>query len=682
MAGSAPTVGALAQAGVALPAAASARRYPPFAAATIAAALAAVVLLLPGSPAVPVGDPTFWALAAAVLAGELLPIRLPRRDGLEDIALSTPFAFALLLSAGPLPAVAVYAFASVVHDVADRRTPLKAAFNAAQYALSLLAGAAVLALGGAAAPAAGAIDGDLPLVVAAGVAIFSINQVLVGVGTALVTGGRIRDLVVGDLPFQSWTAGFLLTMGPIALVISERHLALLPLLLFPMLAIRLGGREAIINAHRAWHDDLTDLPNRRLMHQRVRDATEAARRRGDGMVVGILDLNGFKAVNDTLGHEQGDRLLCDVGARLAAAVPADATLARVGGDEFGVVLPGLTAIEGRMAVARLLAALDEPFELASLSVQVDAGAGIAAYPQDGTAADDLLRHADVALYSAKAAQTEIEAYSAEDDEHTIDRLALAAQLRRGLTRGEVVVHFQPKVAVVPGRRHAVEALARWNHPQLGLIGPAGFIPLAEQSSLLKPLTHHVLALTLRQCRVWRAEGLDLRVCVNLSARSLLDRDLPGEIARLLEAEGLPADVLQLEITESRLVTDFRRAEHVLAALRTLGVTLAIDDFGTGFSSLAQLTRLPVDEIKIDKSFVLGMESSRSDEAIVRSTIELGRTLSLDVTAEGVETPEAYAHLVELGCHFAQGFHLGRPASAESCGRDLRRFIRSEAARVA
>ena len=666
------------QAGVTTDAPPSARRFPPFAAATISLAVASVVLLLPGSAAVPTGDAVFWALAVAVLAGELLPIRLPRRDGLEDITLSTPFAYALLLSAGVLPAVAVYAFSSLVRDAVDRTSPLKTAFNAAQCALSLLAGAALLAVAGAAVATAGALDGDLALVLVAGVGIFAVNQVLVGVGTALVTGGRIRDLVIGDLPFQSWTAGFLLTLAPLALVAADRNVALVPLLFLPMLAIRIGGRQAILNAHRAWHDDLTDLPNRRLLHQRLIEAIGEAGRDDGSVAVAIIDLNGFKAVNDTLGHEQGDRLLCDVGTRLTVAVPANATFARLGGDEFGVVLPGATLIEGRLAIAQLFVALEEPFELDGLAVQVDASAGIAAYPQHGSEAVDLLRHADVALYSAKSGQTELEAYTAEDDEHSLDRLALAGQLRRGLARGELIVHFQPKVAVAAGRRHGVEALVRWNHPQLGLIGPAGFIPIAEQSSLLKPLTLHVLEVTLRQCRAWRDDGLDLRVSVNLSARSLLDRDLPDDVGRLLAASGLPGDVLQLEITESRLVSDFRRAEFVLAGLRELGVGLAIDDFGTGFSSLSQLQRLAVDEIKIDKSFVLNMATNADDAAIVRSTIELGRTLALDVTAEGVETPEAYAQLVALGCHFAQGYHVGRPAPADACRRDLARFVKAEA----
>jgi diguanylate cyclase (GGDEF)-like protein len=676
MAGSAPTAGALLQATAPR---VLAHRFPVFAAATIAAAVVAVAALVPSASAARLDEGTFWLLAGAIIASELLPIRLPRRDVLEEVVLSTTFAFTLMLWAGPLPAIGIYAAGVLLRDALDRTEPLKAVFNAAQESLSILAGAAVLALAAVPAPSPGYLDGALPFVLLAAVATFAVNQLLAGTATALLTDGRVRDLVLGDLPYQVWTGGFLLTLAPLALDAVEDHPLLLPLLFLPLIAIRIGGGQAVLNAHRAWHDDLTDLPNRLLLHQRAADALEQASRHGDGLVVAILDLNAFKAVNDTLGHARGDELLRDVGARLRAAAPPEATLARLGGDEFGFLLPTTTLADGRFAVGRIISALDEPFDVDGLAVQVDASAGLAAFPQHGRTAQDLLRHADVALYAAKSNQMPVEAYSPDDDEHSIDRLALAAQLRRGLQRGELIVHFQAKLALGGGRRHGVEALARWNHPQLGLIGPEGFIPLAEQSSLLKPLTLRVLDEALRQTRLWRDEGLDLRVSVNLSARSLLDHDLPGDVGRLLAKWGLPSSALQLEITESRLVSDFGRAERVLTGLRDLGVGLAIDDFGTGFSSLAQLQRLPVQEIKIDKSFVLNMATSADDAAIVRSTIELGRTLALDVTAEGVETPEAFAQLTALGCHFAQGYHVGRPAPGDACARDLRRFIRDGAA---
>ena len=667
MAAVTPTAGALASA--ARPGVAGTGRYPLFAAATIAAAAAALLLVLPGTPSVPAGEPAFWVLAVAVAVGELRPIRLPRGDDLEDIVLSTPFAFALVLVAGPAAGLLAYVVFSVVHDLVNRTSALKTAFNAAQYALSLLAGYGVLVLLGGGTAAA-----PLAAVLLACVAVFAVNQVLVGVGTALVSGGRVRDLVLGDLPFQAWTSGFVLSLAPLAAVTADHSVVLVALFLPPLLAIQIGGRQAVLNAHLALHDALTGLPNRAMLALRLRDAIAHQARHEQPVATAILDLNGFKAVNDTLGHDEGDRLLDQVARRLDQALPAGATLARLGGDEFGLVLPGADAFLARELVGLLLTELERPFELDGIAVHADAAAGIAAYPQHGDAPHDLLKRADVALYCAKARRTAAEIYRPEDDDHSIDRLALAAQLARGIARGELVVHFQPKYALTAGRRHGVEALVRWEHPQLGLIGPSGFVPLAEQSSLLRPLTLFVLEASLRQCRAWRDDGLDLRVAVNVSARTLLDRELPRDVEALLEQTGVPADALQIEITESRVVAEDLRVEHVLRELQALGVGLAIDDFGTGFSSLSSLQRLPVEEIKIDRSFVMNMGTSPDDAAIVRSTIELGRTLALEVTAEGVETPEAYEALVELGCDYAQGYHVGRPSPADACTRELRRLV--------
>jgi diguanylate cyclase (GGDEF)-like protein len=610
-----------------------------------------------------------WALAGFVLLGELFPIRLPRREQLDEITLSTPFAFALLLAFGPAPAIAAYAAASLIQDAFDRTAPAKAAFNAAQYALSLAAAAGVLALAGQGAPA----DAEaLPAILAAAVAMFAVNQGFVGILSALLTNRPALRTLAEDLRFQLWTAGFQLTLGPVVFVVAERNLSLVPLLFFPLLAIHVGGRQAVLNQHRAQHDELTELPNRRLFLQRLRELIE----RGEGAVTVLLDLDDFKSVNDTLGHQHGDELLVEVAHRLRASLPQDVTVARLGGDEFALVTgrcAGRPAEELARATAR---ALDAPFELSGLLLDVRATMGVAVHPEHGATAGDVVKHADVALYAAKEARTPYALYAPEGDEHSLDRLALAGQLRRGIDRGELVVHYQPKLALRDGGRHGVEALVRWQHPQLGLIAPAGFIGLAEQSDLITHLTDRVLDEALKQCRAWRDEGLELRVSVNLSARSLLDSDLAGLIGRLLDRWSLPSSALQVEITESRLIADVPAARTTLERLRRLGVAVAIDDFGTGFSSLAQLTKLPVDEIKIDKSFVLGMESSRSDEAIVRSTIELGRNLDLQVTAEGVETREVLDRLEQLGCDFAQGYHVGRPVPAERCRRDIERFVRA------
>jgi predicted signal transduction protein with EAL and GGDEF domain len=344
-------------------------------------------------------------------------------------------------------------------------------------------------------------------------------------------------------------------------------------------------------------------------------------------------------------------------------------LARIGGDEFGVLVPGSQAEAAQLA-ERLLTALDRPLEADSVALHLRASIGVACYPEHGRTAPELMRHADVAMYCAKGSDAAFATYAEEDDEYSIDRLALAAQLRRGIERGELVVHYQPKVPLQGGATLALEALVRWNHPQLGCIGPDGFIPLAEQTGVIKPLTEKVLEASLQQCLAWRRAGLEVTVSVNVSTRSLLDHDLPVIIGALLARLDLHASALQLEITESRIVADLPRARASLDELRAMGVMIAIDDFGTGFSSLSQLQQLPVDEIKIDRSFVTRMESDRQDAVLVHSIIDLGRNLGLRVTAEGVETENVKQVLAKLGCDYAQGFHVGRPVIADECTRYL------------
>jgi diguanylate cyclase (GGDEF)-like protein len=386
----------------------------------------------------------------------------------------------------------------------------------------------------------------------------------------------------------------------------------------------------------------------------------------------LVDLDDFKAVNDTLGHAYGDRLLGDVAGRMRDALGADDLLARLGGDEFAVLPAGPCGAErGRVLASQLVAALEEPFEVDGILLDVRASVGLACFPEHGSAADELLRGADVALYVAKAAQSPVEVYSAGKDHYTVDRLMLAAQLRRGIETGEVVLEYQPKFPLRGGPAVGVEALARWNHPTLGRIGPDGFIPLAEQTGLIARVTDVVLRTAIAQCGAWQADGLSLRVSVNVSPRNLLDPHLPGLIRTLLADAAVPPALLQLEITESRSVPSGRVALAVLEELRTMGVGLAIDDFGTGFSSLVQLQRLPVDEIKIDRSFVSAMMSSPSDAAIVSSTIDLARNLGLIVTAEGVEDQPTRRRLADMGCDLAQGYELCRPLPASRCAQVLR-----------
>ena len=637
--------------------------------ALVALLAATVLIALPWVREWQIDQPAlFLMLSAFVLAGELLPIPVPRRRGLARVTISAAFAFAMLLRFGPGPAALVYVSSSVFADLVGRVAPLKILFNAAQYLLAIVAAAGVLLLADS-LPLGTMTGGELPIVLAAATAFFITNHVLACVAGALLARLPIRAYLREDLAFQAWTAGCVLAFAPALVASADASVALVPVCFIPMLAVYFGGRQAAVSSHRAHHDALTGLPNRSSMSETLQEALNGAERAGRPLAVMLLDLDDFKSINDTLGHELGDLTLQRVARRLRQAVGESTVLARIGGDEFAVLIEGPEA-EAEAIAERLLEALDHPLEVDSVALHICASIGIACFPQHGRTAPELIRHADVAMYCAKGSDAAFQTYAEEDDEYSIDRLALAAQLRRGIERGELVVHYQPKVPLNGGATLALEALVRWNHPQLGCIGPDGFIPLAEQTGIIKPLTEKVLEAALEQCKRWRRDGLEVTVSVNVSTRSLLDHDLLTVIGMLLARLDLDASALQLEITESRIVADLPRARAALEELRAMGVMIAIDDFGTGYSSLSQLQQLPVDEIKIDRSFVTRMETDRQDAVLVHSIIDLGRNLGLRVTAEGVETQNVKDVLAELGCDFAQGFHVGRPAVANECTRYL------------
>jgi diguanylate cyclase (GGDEF)-like protein len=637
--------------------------------ALVATAAAASLVALPWVRMWHIADPAgFAVMSAFVLAGELLPIPVPRRGGLTRVTISAAFAFAILLRSGPGPALLVYVSSSVIADLAARVAPIKVLFNAAQYALAMVAAAAVLRLAGA-LPLSGMTGGELPIVLAAGAAFFAANHLLACAAGALLSRVSIVGYLREDLAFQAWTAGCVLAFAPALVASANASVALVPVCFIPMLAVHFGGRQAAISSHRARHDALTGLANRAALSETLQRALGGAGPEPRPAAVMLLDIDDFKSINDTLGHELGDLVIQRVARRLRQAVGEDLVLARIGGDEFAVLVQGGEAEAERVA-ERLLAALDHPLEVDSVALHICASIGIACFPKHGRSAPELMRRADVALYCAKRSDAGFATYAEEDDEYSIDRLALAAQLRRGIDRGELVVHYQPKVPLHGDATPGVEALVRWNHPQLGCIGPDGFIPLAEQTGIIKPLTERVLEASLEQCRRWRRAGLEVTVSVNVSTRSLLDHDLPAVIGALLTRLSLHPSALQLEITESRIVADLPRARASLEDLRAMGVMIAIDDFGTGYSSLSQLQQLPVDEIKIDRSFVTGMETDRQDAVLVHSIIDLGRNLGLRVTAEGVETENVRQVLASLGCDYAQGFHIGRPVVAGECTRYL------------
>jgi diguanylate cyclase (GGDEF)-like protein len=617
--------------------------------------------------------PHFWALAAFVLMGELFPIRLPRRGDSDEITISSAFAFAVLLVYGIVPAMVVYAVASVIADAIARTSALKIAFNAGQYTLALVCAGLVLDLT-ASAPGQAVIDSQqLPGILLAATVCFGVNHLLAGTGGALLHGRLLSGYLREDLPFQIWTAGFLLALAPIVVASADHTLWLVPLLFFPMLGIYLGGRQAVLNNHRALHDELTELPNRALVTRLLGDRL-AAGPAGERVATLIVDLDDFQAVNDTLGHRHGDLLLQAVAGRLEAALGESATLGRLGSDEFAVIVPGASPDRAEDSVGAVARALERPFDLEDVSLEVRASVGLALHPDHGDAAQDLLQHAEAALYRAKSTRAPYETYSPAHDGRHMERLALAGQLRRGIEAGELLVEYQPKLMLRPGLHHGAEALVRWQHPQLGLVGPGGFVPLAERTSLIRPVTLFVLETALSQARDWARAGLALRVAVNLSTRTLLDDWLVPIVDAALARYDLDGTSLQVEVTESQVLSDTASARAVLGELRARGVSVAIDDFGTGYSSLAQLQQLPADEIKIDKSFVIDMEGDESAAAIVRSTIDLGRNLGLRVTAEGVETEGALAQLALLGCDYVQGYHTGRPGAPSSCEREIRRHV--------
>lgn len=419
--------------------------------------------------------------------------------------------------------------------------------------------------------------------------------------------------------------------------------------------------QAAENEHLALHDGLTDLPNRTLFSDRIEQAILSAERENTMLGVLIIDVDRFKEVNDTLGHRSGDGLLQQISTRIQATVRESDTVARLGGDEFGVLLPKVVDRRAASSVAeKVRKELERSFMVKGLILDIEASMGIAMYPEHGADAETLIQHADVAMYAAKDEHSHFEFYTVKHDQYSPSRLALLGELRRGLQEGELILHYQPKADVHSAEIKGVEALVRWQHPTRNLLMPLEFVPLAEHTGLMRPLTLYVLDEALRQCDAWRQKGLRLRMAVNLSVRNLQDEEFPEDVARLLGKWGIPARWLELEITESAFMTDPTRAMAILDRLSFMGVRLSLDDFGTGHSSLSYLQRMPVNEVKIDRSFVMNMATDENDATIVRATIDLGRNLGLQTVAEGVETPEIWNQLDSLGCDMAQGYYLSRP----------------------
>ena len=414
-------------------------------------------------------------------------------------------------------------------------------------------------------------------------------------------------------------------------------------------------------------DELTGLGNREEFHAAIGRRIAAAGESGARFAVLLMDLDRFKEINDTLGHHYGDVLLKELGPRLTSSIGEGGFVARLGGDEFGILLgedtDDIAVLD--VVIVRMFKSVSQPFMIDELSLEVGASVGVARFPQDGEDSHALLRCADIAMYAAKETQTEYKIYTAEQNQHSKRRLGVLSGIRHALVQDEIVVHYQPIIDLDQMSVRGAEGLVRWQHPEHGLIPPGAFVQTVEQTGLIGPLTRHVLERSIAECAAWRKDGREMSVAVNLSVRNLLDHDLPKEIERLLSTYGLPPEALQLEITESMIMSDPERALATVTRLSRLGARLSVDDFGTGYSSLANLRKMPIDELKIDRSFVSPMMHNESDLIIVRSTINLGHDLGLNVIAEGVEDNPTLEELAMLGCDLAQGYHVSKPMPADA-----------------
>ena len=424
--------------------------------------------------------------------------------------------------------------------------------------------------------------------------------------------------------------------------------------------------------HQALHDSLTELPNRAYLYKRLEESIRRSAQKGERFALLLTDLDHFKEVNDTLGHHIGDILLRQIARRLAKPLRKTDMIARLGGDEFAIVFsPAVDRASVSAIAERLRQALETPLTCKGLALDIGASVGISLYPDDGTDATELVQKADVAMYLAKNSGASMAFYDPEKDHHSVRHLTLSGELKRAIEEQALELYYQPKVCVATNRVIGVESLARWNHPTHGFVPPDEFIALAEQTGLIGSLTEWALTTAIQRCAGWRAAGLDLTVAVNLSAKTLHDRNLPKLIGKLLEKYDVGPEYLILEITESAIMADPERAKDVIDLLHQKGLRLSIDDFGTGYSSLGYLKKLPVQELKIDKSFVMEMMDNVSDQVIVKSTIDLAHNLGLKVVAEGVETPEVLGRLGELGSDVAQGYFISRPIPASDFEEWLR-----------
>ncbi|MFI6597948.1 putative bifunctional diguanylate cyclase/phosphodiesterase [Nonomuraea sp. NPDC050536] len=608
--------------------------------------------------------PLFWVLAVLVILGELRPVMVSSATAVGGTYPSTMFTFAVLLHFGLPVAVLMQTVAVVINGVVTRKAWFRVMFNVAQSTLALTAAAVVLGLFGVVPnPAVPWVPrgADLPAIALAGVAYFATRALLVCGAVALHERRSLLRVLKSTAGPQSLVYAGLLGLAPLVVIVMDESPGLVPLFVAPLAAVYFTATLSMRHDHQAMHDELTGLPNRKLLNVSTEEALAEARE-GDKVGFFLLDLHGLKQVNDTLGHPVGDRLLQLMAHRLTHSVRPGDVVARLGGDEFAVLLPRIRDVQAaREVAARLRVALTESVRLEGMSFDLDGSVGIALYPDHAPDFELLLQRADVAMYLAKESRNGVELYQADKDRNSPERLGLFGDLRRAVDNRDLRLHYQPKLDLADGSVQGMEALLRWRHPVRGTIAPSEFIPLAEQSYLMRQITEYVIEGALEQAARWWHAGLRVQVAVNVSARDLLDLALPDQLEVGLARYSLPPDAIQLEVTERVLTGE--QSHDTIKALAALGVPLALDDFGTGYSSLIRLQRLAVSEVKIDSSFVTRIAESQDDDRIVRSIVDLVRSLGLRSVAEGVESDEIAIRLAEMGCDMGQGWLFSQPMPA-------------------
>ncbi|MCQ4084331.1 bifunctional diguanylate cyclase/phosphodiesterase [Streptomyces sp. RB6PN25] len=633
--------------------------------AVVAAAALALVggvtdLLLDGRALFP-GGPAGWAFAVltGLIVGHLVALGRDRWWG--GTGSGAALTLAVLLLYGYVPGVLVSLAVVVLVGAARRHRWRQALLHGAVDILGIGAAAlALVATGGHPSvehpwtPDSWGIAA-VPAVLAAALCYLAATRALLWYAVAPRGGVGLRSVARTALVRQALVGVALLGISPLMAVVAVHLPVLLPLFAVPLVALDSTLWIARARAEEQLRDPLTGLPNRQWLLERTWSALDHAERLGERAALVLIDLDRFRSVNDTLGHLAGDRLLLQIADRLRLALPRGAEAARLGGDEFAVLLPGCDSPTRAQRVARtLVAALGSPLNLDGLTLVLEASAGVAVFPDHAVDAEGLLRRADVAMYEAKRDRSGVEVYEATRDGNTPDRLGLLGDLRRALDSGDVELHYQPKVRF-DGKVAGLEALVRWVHPERGRVSPEEFIAIAETSGLMPQLTEYVLETALAQVARWRNMGIDVPVAVNVSPRDVHTPGFAGSVAARLARHGVPPGALQLEITEHVLLEDPQRAADTLAGLTGHGVKMSLDDFGTGYSSLVHLRRLPVSELKIDRSFVARLVVDTEDAEIVRCTVDLAHSLGLLVVAEGVEDDETWERLRDMGCDAIQGW---------------------------